>query len=133
MGNQSKRLLLIDYDADSGVRYADALIAADFDVDLRLGSVPAEQIQDEGPLDLVVLILEPDSERTANYSDQLREASPALPILVIGDSPGGYCIRGRVGPETMRLYKTVSSLLTGSNHVQEVPPEMIPSVWHSVV
>ena len=108
----------------------DTLIEAGFDVTARGDHASMEQIQEQGQLDLVVLVLEPDTSQTGSYCDQLRNEYPRLPILVIGDDPGGWGIHGLVNAQ--RLYEQVAFVLTGSNRVRQVLPPLIPSVWHGV-
>jgi len=125
MGNEAKKILLIDLDDHLRDTRILLLEHAGYELDLRRDYVDAEALNHEGAYDLVLIAVRKLPEETIHFSDQIAKANPDLPILLLTEIgvfvPRGTLSRYLEAGSPKELITTVASMLAGSVHIREIP------------
>lgn len=121
----AKRLLLIDAGDLRRRSRVQLLTAMGYDVDVRDDYIEAKRLGDEESYDLIILALHGNSAKAIAYSDDLKRASPRVPILLLTDfgvfvPPGTLSQRIESG-NPQDLIEEIATMLAGTIEVRELP------------
>lgn len=121
----AKKILLIDQDDHRRDSRVSLLTHSGYLVSVRTDHVEAYKLDHEGSFDLIVVALHGDPTKATQYSDQLSQLKPNLPILLLADV-GVFVPPGTLGHsmETgspASLIAEIARILAGSTHVRELP------------
>jgi DNA-binding NtrC family response regulator len=122
MPTRSKRILLVDLDDARGRSRIALFKQAGYEVALRSDYISAENFDNEGSFDLVILPLQNQPELAIEYSNQLSKNKPRLPILLLADQ-GASIPEGTLSPNLStgnprELMKEIAAMLGGSDPIR---------------
>lgn len=122
-----KQVLLIDADDARRETRVAMLKGAGYETRVSRDYAAAGRADEEATYDLVIIAVHREklAEVTA-YSEQLRQAEPTLPILLLTDEgvlvPDGTRSRNMSGGSPDELLREIARMLATSRHIRGLPP-----------